>query len=377
MRFEPRPSSAPRRPLQLLQWQKKRGQGAAKGRLVRMAPQSAAAPQYLVPRSVRGGSPACLDPRGSFVLHTESGVDVWLVRRAGALLGRMAACMVPGPPTGEHRSDLHADLSPTTPCLQGGACPPPFAEAALRYAGQLSKYEGAPATPRIQEQGAENEAFWTALGDAGAGAARDTRIQRVAAYDQDFEVGEGGSGRNGTDGRPHSATDGCSRPLLPPPSPRVAVARSRLCSHPLTGPPAAPRAHARTQLFARLDLGPAATSDSDASPRSARKTPREDAGGDGPSPNERLRKLARGTVPGSRHQQPAAQARAGGEPGTAQQGPGQDVPPAGAGGPLRERQQNDGDSLAAKSPAHRARAVKEGEPRRVAAASPRRAAEAQ
>ncbi|EFN55648.1 hypothetical protein CHLNCDRAFT_13560, partial [Chlorella variabilis] len=63
---------------QLLQWHKRRHAPLDSCRLYRIAPQSAAAAQHLVPKPV--GAPAggaSLDPRGAFVLHAPAALTIW------------------------------------------------------------------------------------------------------------------------------------------------------------------------------------------------------------------------------------------------------------------------------------------------------------
>ncbi|KAL6777000.1 hypothetical protein ACKKBF_B19820 [Auxenochlorella protothecoides x Auxenochlorella symbiontica] len=194
---------------QLLQWQKRRTTGPGAGRLYRLAPQSPAAPQYLVPRSAKILGSAGLDPRGSFVLHTSTALFLWL----------------------------------------GKACPEGFAAAATTFAAQLERYEAAPAPALLQRDGKESEEFWTALkamlssstsedGPEASGSWRAAAVCEMPAYDKDYE------------------------------------------------------------LFARSQTARSSSADdSDASPRSARKTPRDERSEEDPSPNERQRKHARGTPP--------------------------------------------------------------------------------
>lgn len=165
---------------QLLQWHKRRHAPLDGCRLYRIAPQSAAAPRYLVAKGVctpRGS--ASLDPRGAFVLHSPASLAVWV----------------------------------------GSACPEPFVAAAQRFAAQLQKYEGAPGPVTVLLQGSEPEAFWACLaaavaegsgsragspaapGSSGAAAATAAaevlaaavgagggQVQENSAYDKDFEV---------------------------------------------------------------------------------------------------------------------------------------------------------------------------------------------
>ena len=67
---------------QLLNWQKRRSckPAADTPRMFRLAPQSAAAPTYLVAKAVQSPSMASLDPRGAFVVQLANAVYVWRVR---------------------------------------------------------------------------------------------------------------------------------------------------------------------------------------------------------------------------------------------------------------------------------------------------------
>lgn len=165
---------------QLLQWHKRRHAPADGARLYRVAPQSAAAPQYLVAKPVCSpAGAASLDPRGAFVLHAPASLAVWA----------------------------------------GAACPEPLLAAAQRFAAQLCKYEGAAGPATLVRQGSEPDAFWACLaaaaaegsgsragspaasGGAGAAAAAAAAealaaaagggpqaVQENPAYDRDFEV---------------------------------------------------------------------------------------------------------------------------------------------------------------------------------------------
>lgn len=165
--------------VQLLQWHKRRHAPVDSCRLWRVAPQSTAAPQYLVAKAVAAPRPSSLDPRGAFVLQGPASTAVWL----------------------------------------GAACPEPFAAAAHRFAQQLQRYEGAPGPALVVRQGQEPEVFWTSLaaataegsgsragspaapGSAAAAGAAAAAAELVAAaaagpvavaensaYDKDFEV---------------------------------------------------------------------------------------------------------------------------------------------------------------------------------------------
>lgn len=168
-------------PMQLLQWHKRRHAPLDSCRLYRIAPQSAAAAQHLVPKPV--GAPAggaSLDPRGAFVLHAPAALTIWA----------------------------------------GEACPEAFLAAAQRFAGQLQKYEGAPGPAAVVRQGQEPPAFWTSLAAAGTGEGSASRsgspaapgggrpaaaaaaaevlavaagepvaVLEISSYDKDFEVG--------------------------------------------------------------------------------------------------------------------------------------------------------------------------------------------
>ncbi|KAI7838717.1 hypothetical protein COHA_007513 [Chlorella ohadii] len=163
----------------LLQWHKRRHAPVDSCRLWRVAPQSTAAPQYLVAKAVAAPRPSSLDPRGAFVLQGPASTAVWL----------------------------------------GAACPEPFAAAAHRFAQQLQRYEGAPGPALVVRQGQEPEVFWTSLaaataegsgsragspaapGSAAAAGAAAAAAELVAAaaagpvavaensaYDKDFEL---------------------------------------------------------------------------------------------------------------------------------------------------------------------------------------------
>lgn len=142
---------------QLLQWHRRRTEDIGVPRLYRIAPQSASAPLYLVPKTA-----TLLDPRGAFVLHAGSELFVW---------------------TGEN-------------------CPEDFKSAALHFTGQLHKYEVAPPTPVMIQQGEETEEFWRSLelvsqsaakggctptpGPAPGTTLRD--VHAVPAYDKDYDL---------------------------------------------------------------------------------------------------------------------------------------------------------------------------------------------
>lgn len=65
--------------MQLLQWYKRRNSGVERCRVYRLAPQSASAAGYLVPKPVQSPGLSTLDPRGAFVVQTEAEVYVWEV----------------------------------------------------------------------------------------------------------------------------------------------------------------------------------------------------------------------------------------------------------------------------------------------------------
>lgn len=148
-------------------------------RLWRVAPQSTAAPQYLVAKAVAAPRPSSLDPRGAFVLQGPASLAVWV----------------------------------------GATCPEPFAVAAHRFAQQLQRYEGTPGPALVVRQGQEPEVFWASMaaaaaegsgsragspaapGTAAASSAAAAAAELVAAaaagpvavaensaYDRDFEV---------------------------------------------------------------------------------------------------------------------------------------------------------------------------------------------
>jgi hypothetical protein len=143
---------------QLLQWHKRRTEDVHVPRLYRMTPQSPSAPLYLVPKSA-----VALDPRGAFVLHADGELCVW---------------------TGKN-------------------CPDAFHAAALQFAGQLHRYEGASALPVCIQQGQETEEFWSklegvvlAVSRSGAGTpppaaapgAGPRDVRAVPSYDRDFDL---------------------------------------------------------------------------------------------------------------------------------------------------------------------------------------------
>ena len=147
---------------QLLQWAKRKASPPDGTRLYRMQPHSPADPRYLVARQASAsgegatssgalGMAALLDVRGAFVVHARGAMYVW----------------------------------------HGQACPPPFLEAATRFAGQLARYEGAPSPAALVPGGAEPQALLDALGvDAAAaglapGCGLPTGLQ-CAAYDDDY-----------------------------------------------------------------------------------------------------------------------------------------------------------------------------------------------
>ena len=78
--------------LQLLNWQKRRSckPAADAPRMFRLAPQSAAAPTYLVAKAVQSPSMASLDPRGAFVVQLTNAMYVWRVRGGIRLLSSAA-----------------------------------------------------------------------------------------------------------------------------------------------------------------------------------------------------------------------------------------------------------------------------------------------
>jgi hypothetical protein len=143
---------------QLLQWHKRRTEDAGVPRMYRMTPQSPSAPMYLVPKNA-----TALDPRGAFVLHVDNELCVWT----------------------------------------GNNCPEAFHAAALHFAGQLHRYEGAPALPVCIQQGQETEEFWNklervvlAVSRSGAGTppppaapgAGPRDVRAVPSYDKDFDL---------------------------------------------------------------------------------------------------------------------------------------------------------------------------------------------
>jgi len=172
---------------QLLQWAKRRGCPPDATRIYRVQPQSAADPRYLVARQLacpggdRGaaGLAQGLDSRGAFVVHWRGGVCVW----------------------------------------RGAACPEPFHQAALRFAVQLARYEGAPEPAWHCCAGDEPQALLDALG-AGAEARGPGGVgllgapqARCAAYDADFALFQQGlrceAALRGGVGAQEAAESGC------------------------------------------------------------------------------------------------------------------------------------------------------------------------
>ncbi len=82
----------------MLNWQKRRSAppGLDTPRVFRVAPQSPAAPTYLVPKAVPAPCAGSLDPRGAFVVHLADAVFVWRVRLAH-LVTRLPRCSAPPP----------------------------------------------------------------------------------------------------------------------------------------------------------------------------------------------------------------------------------------------------------------------------------------
>ena len=133
----------------------------ARGRLpplYRLAPQSGAAPRYLVAKAVGQPRGASLDPRGAFVLRGPASLAVWV----------------------------------------GTACPDAFVAAAHRFAGQLQKYEGAPGPATVVRQGQEPEAFWACLA-AAAAAGEGSRSGSPAAGAGAMAGTTAAAGRGGAD----------------------------------------------------------------------------------------------------------------------------------------------------------------------------------
>lgn len=179
---------------QLLQWHKRRHTAAQPCRMFRMVPHSRAAPRYIVPKYLSTSSASSLDPRGAFVLQTESAVYVW----------------------------------------KGTNSAEDFTIAASRFANQLKTYENAAGPVVSVNQGAECKDFWDHLLGAGH-TAESASLQENSSYDKDFELF-------------HQA--------ISPSSGRT-------------------------------------NGDTGDSPRSGRKTPRDDGANQSTSPNERLRKHAK------------------------------------------------------------------------------------
>lgn len=197
---------------QLLQWGKRVRAPVENARLYRVQPHSLADPTRLVARQVsrQQGVPlgASLDARGAYVLHTAPAVYVWT----------------------------------------GLACAPALATAAERFAGQLSRYEGAPSSVRVSH-GAEPEALLQALG-LEAPPRPDCRL---AAYDSELELLASGrrsdaalrSGVGAQDaGEPPVAPSHVRRRSLPAmtvpwesaPSPRISLPAARSATAPSSPP---------------------------------------------------------------------------------------------------------------------------------------------
>lgn len=70
---------------------------------------------------------------------------------------------------------------------QGARCPEGFGAAAVRFAQQLAKYEGAQGPVVLLSQGQEPAAFWECMALPPDGPAASPREN--VAYDKDFEVG--------------------------------------------------------------------------------------------------------------------------------------------------------------------------------------------
>ncbi|KAI3425800.1 hypothetical protein D9Q98_007775 [Chlorella vulgaris] len=159
----------------------------------------------------------------------------------------------------------------------GGACPEPFVAAAHRFASQLQKYEAAAAEVVVVQQGQEPAAFWT----------------RMAAV-----AGEGGGSRSGS----------------PAPSAGGVAAAEAAVAAMLAAAAGAPLDVVESSAYDRdfeLYHRSLTARDSARSGSGGRKTPRDNEGGDAAtSPNDRLRKQARGVdrppSPGKRRREPAA-----------------------------------------------------------------------
>ncbi len=275
--------------VQLLQWHKRRHAPVDSCRLWRVAPQSAAAPQYLVAKAVAAPRPSSLDPRGAFVLQGPASTAVWL----------------------------------------GAACPEPFAAAAHRFAQQLQRYEGAPGPALVVRQGQESEVFWTSLaaataegsgsragspaapGSAAAAGAAAAAAELVAAaaagpvavaensaYDKDFEVRSLGSSRllfaaaAVLQWLTHVLRFQKDDPLHAPSAPTstlLLLLLLRLKSVHALRP--------ALQLYARSLTARTSGDGGDSARSGGRKTPREEGGEPGAlSPNDRLRKQVRGCL---------------------------------------------------------------------------------
>ncbi|KAL4430635.1 hypothetical protein ABPG75_005891 [Micractinium tetrahymenae] len=241
---------------QLLQWQKRRHTADA-WRLYRIAPQSHSAPQYLVAKPVGG-----LSPRGA---------------AAGSAAAGPAACLDP-------RGAFMLQGPDSLTIWEGAACPEAFVAAAQRFAAQLHKYEAAPAPPELVRQGQEPPSFWASLVQAAAG-------------------GDGGGSRSGSPAAPGTAVAS------------VAAAAAELLAGAAGGEPVAVAENScydkDFELYHR-SLTSRTSGDShggDSARSGGRKTPREE-GDTATSPNDRLRKQARGEErppsPGKRRREPPA-----------------------------------------------------------------------
>jgi protein-tyrosine phosphatase len=139
---------------QLMQWWKRRLESEASANIYRIAPQSRLNPSFLVAKWLNSGLEArrgvdpCLDPRGTFVLHSGDTAYIWSGREL-----------------------LHED----------------FKHAARRFATLLERYERRkPRKLRVThvEQGNEDDAFLSLVETC----LPSSKAARCDAFDTDFEI---------------------------------------------------------------------------------------------------------------------------------------------------------------------------------------------
>ncbi|KAF6257744.1 protein-tyrosine phosphatase-like protein [Scenedesmus sp. NREL 46B-D3] len=146
---------------QLINWAKRRQQQPDGARVYRIAPHCPDNPTYLVAKPV-GPKPGCshadvaaLDSRGCFVVHLPHSLCVW----------------------------------------RGSSCPGVMADAGLRAAAALVRYEGAP-QPQLVQQGEEPEEFLAALNPSSSstsrGSAQPDGTAAAGADDASMQLGAGG-----------------------------------------------------------------------------------------------------------------------------------------------------------------------------------------